>query len=52
MAFHVESIPNRNSPPAVPLRQACREGKRMQRKTIANLSRSRPRPSTAAAPSC
>ena len=38
MAFYVESIPNRNSPPAVLLRQAWREGKRIRRKTIANLS--------------
>ena len=39
MAFYVESIPNRNSPPAVLLRQAWREGKRIRRRTIANLSR-------------
>ncbi len=39
MAFYVESIPNRNSPPAVLLRQAWREGKRIRRKTIANLSK-------------
>ena len=38
MAFYVESIPNRNSPPAVLLRQAWRDGKRIRRKTIANLS--------------
>ena len=39
MTFYVESIPNRNSPPAVLLRQAWREGKRIRRKTIANLSK-------------
>ena len=39
MAFYIESIPNRNSPPAVLLRQAWREGKRIRRKTIANLSK-------------
>ncbi len=38
MAFYVESIPNRNSPPAVLLRQAWRQGQRIRRKTIANLS--------------
>ena len=38
-SFYVESIPNRNSPPAVLLRQAWREGKRIRRKTIANLSK-------------
>ena len=39
MTFYVEAIPNRNSPPAVLLRQAWREGKRIRRKTIANLSK-------------
>jgi transposase len=39
VTFYVESIPNRNSPPAVLLRQAWREGKRIRRKTIANLSK-------------
>ena len=38
MAFYLESIPNRNSPPAILLRQAWRDGKRIRRKTIANLS--------------
>ncbi len=39
MSFHVDSIPNRNSPPAILLRQAWREGKRIRRRTIANLSK-------------
>ena len=38
-SFYVESIPNRNSPPAVLLRQAWREGSHIRRKTIANLSK-------------
>ena len=38
MSFHIEIIPNRNSPPAILLRQAWREGKRIRRKTLANLS--------------
>ena len=39
MSFHVDSIPNRSSPPAILLRQAWREGKRIRRRTIANLSK-------------
>ena len=39
MSFHVDTIPNRNSPPAILLRQAWREGKRIRRRTIANLSK-------------
>ena len=38
MSYHVESIPNRTSPPAILLRKAWREGKRIRKKTIANLS--------------
>ena len=51
VAFHVEPIPRRNSRPAVLLRQAWREGKRIRRKTITDLFRSRRWPSTAPAPS-
>ncbi len=39
MAIYVEKIPNRNSPPAVLVRQAWREGKRIRRKTLANISK-------------
>ena len=39
MSFHVEVIPNRNSPPTVLLRQAWRDGKRIRRRTIANLTK-------------
>ena len=39
MSFHVDTIPNRQSPPAILLRQAWREGKRIRRRTIANLSK-------------
>ncbi len=39
MSFHVEIIPNRASKPAILLREAWREGKRIRKKTLANLSR-------------
>ena len=39
MSFDVEVIPNRNSPPTVLLRQAWHDGKRIRRRTIANLTK-------------
>lgn len=36
--MYVERVPNRNSPPAILLREAKREGKRVIKRTIANLS--------------
>jgi transposase len=36
--MYIESIPNRNSPPAILLREAWREGKRIRKRTVANLS--------------
>ena len=39
MAIYVEKIPNRSSPPAVLIRQAWREGKRIRRRTLANISK-------------
>ena len=39
MAMSVDAIPNRNSPPAVRLGEAWREGSWIRRKTLANLSR-------------
>ena len=38
MAFNIERIPNQAGKPAVLLRQAWREGSRIRKKTIANLS--------------
>ena len=38
MSYHVDIIPNRNSPPAILLRKAWREGKRIRKKTLGNLS--------------
>jgi Transposase DDE domain len=35
---YIETIPNRNSPPAILLREGRREGKRVLKTTIANLS--------------
>ncbi len=36
--MYVDVVPNRNSPPAVLLRESRREGKRVIKKTLANLS--------------
>ena len=37
-AMHIDIVPNRNSPPAVLLRESFREGKRVRKRTLANLS--------------
>ena len=36
--MYIESIPNRNSPPAVLLRESYRDGAKIKKRTIANLS--------------
>ena len=36
--MYIESVPNRNSRPAILLRQGWREGKRVRKKTLANLT--------------
>jgi len=36
--MYIESIPNRKSPPAILLREAWREGKKIRKRTIANLT--------------
>ena len=36
--MYIETVPNRNSPPAVLLREGWREGKKTLKRTIANLS--------------
>ena len=36
--MYVESVPNRNSPPAILLRQGWREAGKIKKKTLANLS--------------
>jgi hypothetical protein len=36
--MHIDTIPNRNSRPAYLLRESYREGKRVRKRTLANLS--------------
>ena len=36
--MYVDTVPNRNSPPAILLRESAREGKRIRKRTLANLS--------------
>lgn len=38
VAMYVESVPNRNSPPAVLLRESFREGGQVRKRTLANIS--------------
>ena len=42
MSYHVDIVPNQTDKPAILFRQAWREGKRIRRKTLANLSRMPP----------
>ncbi|MBD1810267.1 hypothetical protein NDA07_23025 [Microcoleus vaginatus DQ-U2] len=35
----IERVPNRNSPPAVLLRQSYRKDKKVRKRTLANLSK-------------
>ena len=37
--MHIERVPNRNSPPAVLLRESYREGGKVRKRTLANLSK-------------
>ena len=39
MALNIESVPNQAGKPAILLRQAWREGKRVRKRTVANLSK-------------
>src|ERR671922_1570882 len=36
--MYIDVVPNRNSPPAILLREAIREGKKTRKRTLANLS--------------
>jgi hypothetical protein len=36
--MYIDRVPNRNSPPAVLLREAWREGKKIRKRTVANLT--------------
>ena len=37
--MYIESVPNRNSPPCILLRQDHREGKKVVKETLANLTK-------------
>lgn len=37
--MYIDVVPNRNSPPAILLRESWREGKRTRKRTVANLSK-------------
>ncbi len=39
MAFNIESVPNQAGKPAILLREAWREGRRIRKRTVANLSK-------------
>ncbi|MFT4641787.1 MAG: hypothetical protein ACI8T1_005131, partial [Verrucomicrobiales bacterium] len=36
--MYVESVPNRNSPPAILLRESFRDNGRVRKRTLANLT--------------
>jgi hypothetical protein len=36
--MYIDIVPNRNSPPAILLRESIREGQKIVKRTIANLS--------------
>lgn len=38
-AMYIESVPNRNSPPAILLRESHRVGRKIKKRTLANLSK-------------
>jgi len=38
ISMYIESVPNRNSPPAILLRESYRDGAKIKKRTIANLS--------------
>jgi hypothetical protein len=37
--MYIDTVPNRNSPPAILLRESWREGKEVKKRTVANLSK-------------
>ncbi len=37
--MYIDTVPNRNSPPAVLLRESCREAGKVKKRTLANLSK-------------
>ena len=36
--MHIEAVPNRGSHPTLPLRQSYRDGKKVRKRTLANLT--------------
>jgi len=40
--MYIEHVPNRNSPPAILLRESYRDGNKVKKRTLANLSSSLP----------
>ena len=38
VVMYIESVPNRNSPPAILLRESYRKGKKILKRTLSNLS--------------
>jgi len=38
VVMHIDIVPNRNSKPAILLRESYREGKKVKKRTIANIS--------------
>ncbi len=39
VTMYIEAVPNRSSPPAILLRESCREDGKVKKRTLANLSR-------------
>jgi hypothetical protein len=39
VVMYIDRVPNRNSPPAILLRESYREGKKVRKRTLANLSK-------------
>lgn len=37
--MYIERVPNRNSPPCILLRESTREGKKIRKRTLANLTK-------------
>ncbi len=38
LIMYIEAVPNRNSPPAILLRESYREGGKVRKRTLCNLS--------------
>lgn len=38
VVMYIESVPNRDSPPCILLRESCRQGRKVRKRTLANLT--------------